>query len=177
MIVTVFDTETTGLFSSGLLDNDKKPELIEFMAIKYDLEKEEIIKEYDFLVKPRKSISKESVDITGITDEMVKDALPVEERIAEIKEALENSEAVIAHNMSYDREMIETEFNRCNAKIKWPRLICTVEETMCIKGYRLTLTDLHKEILGEPFAGAHRARHDVEALLRCVKVLYTRGFI
>lgn len=177
MIVTVFDTETTGLFSSGLLDNDKKPELIEFMAIKYDLEKNEVLKEYEFLVKPRKPISKESVDITGITDEMVKDALPVEARIAEIKEALETSDAVIAHNASYDREMIETEFSRCNAKIKWKRVICTVEETICIKGYRLTLTDLHKEILGEPFAGAHRARHDVEALLRCVKVLYTRGFI
>lgn len=177
MIVTVFDTETTGLFSSGLIDNDKKPELIEFTAIKYDLEKGEILKEWDFLVKPKKSIAQESVDITGITDDMVKDALPFQARIAEVKDALENSEAVIAHNLSYDREMIETELNRCNDTIKWPRMICTVEETMCLKGYRLSLTDLHKDLLGDPFAGAHRARQDVEALLRCVKVLYTRGFI
>jgi DNA polymerase III epsilon subunit-like protein len=177
MIVTVFDCETTGLFYSGLIDDDKKPELTEFMAIKYDLDEEKIIKEFDFLVKPKRGIPKEITKITGLTDDMLKDALPVQARIKEIREALETSDAVIAHNLSYDVEMIETEFSRCGETINWPRKICTIEQTICVKGYRLSLTDLHKELMGEPFSGAHRARQDVEALLRCVKVLNIRGFI
>jgi hypothetical protein len=73
--------------------------------------------------------------------------------------------------------MIDTEFNRIGMKIDWPRTICTVEETICIRGYRLSLTELHKEFCGEPFEGAHRAMVDVRALLRCVEKLYDRGFI
>jgi len=177
MIVTVFDTETTGLFASSLMDNEKKPELTEFCAIKYDLEKGEVVKEWDFLVKPKRGIPDEATAITGITNDMVDNEEAFEARIAEIKEALETPDAVIAHNLSYDREMIETELFRCGDTINWPRLICTVEETICIRGYRLILAELHREMTGETFLGAHRARNDVEALLRCVKVLYIRGFI
>ena len=176
-VVTVFDTETTGLFYSGLIDNERKPELIEFVGIKIDLDSKNRIQEYEFLVKPKRSIPDEVVGITGITEGMVKDAQPFSAYVTDIRSALEDCDAVIAHNMSYDREMIDTEFGRLGLELKWPRLICTVEETICIRGYRLTLTELHKEIMGEPFEGAHRARQDVEALLRCVLNLYDRGFI
>lgn len=176
-VVTVFDTETTGLFYSGLIENERKPELIEFMGIKIDLDSGSRIKEYEFLCKPKRSIPDEVVGITGITDAMVEDAKPFAAYVTDVRDALENADAVIAHNMSYDREMIDTEMERCGMKLKWPRLICTVEQTMCIRGYRLTLTELHKEFMGAPFEGAHRARHDVEALLNCVIKLYERGFI
>jgi DNA polymerase-3 subunit epsilon len=177
MIISLFDCESTGLHSSALVDNDKKPETTEFMCIKYDFDKDAVVKEYEFFVKTKRPIPKEVIDITGITNEMIADALPFSARIAEVRDALENADAILAHNLAYDKELIETEFLRCNEKIKFPRLICTVEQTICIKGYRLSLSDLHKDLTGEPFAGAHRARVDVEALLRCVKILITRGFI
>ncbi len=176
-IVSIFDTETTGIPSSRLIDLDKQPEIIEFTAIKFDLEKDDIIKEYDFLVKPKKEIPEEITEITSITNAMVSDALLFKDRVLEIKDALENADAVIAHNLSFDKEIVEIELERIKDTINWRRLICTVEATMCIKGYRLSLTDLHKDLTGDPFAGAHRSRSDVEALLRCVKVLYIRGFI
>jgi len=177
MIVTLWDCETTGLFSSGLIDNDRKPELIEFFAVKLDIDSGTRIKEYEFLCAPVRPITEETVKITGITQDMVEKLDPFAAHISEVRDALENTDAVIAHNASYDKEMIDTEMLRCGIKIKWPRVICTVESTLCMRGYRLTLTDLHKELMGVPFEGAHRARQDVEALLSCVLKLYERGFI
>lgn len=177
MIVTIYDCETTGLFYSGLIDDDRKPELIEFFAVKVDLETGTKIKEYEFFCRPKRAVTDETTKITGITQAMVEDEKPFANYIPSVREALEDTSAVIAHNASYDKEMIDTEMGRCGMKLKWPRIICTVEETICIRGYRLTLTELHKELMGAPFEGAHRARQDVEALLSCVMKLYERGFI
>jgi DNA polymerase-3 subunit epsilon len=177
MIITVFDTETTGIPSTRLLDLDKQPEIIEFMAIKYDLNNDKILKEYEFLINPNRPISSEIVDITGITNQMVENAKKFSFYIDDVRDALENTEIVIAHNLSFDKEILEIELERIKQTITWPRLLCTIEQSMMIKGYRLNLTDLHRELTGELFAGAHRARNDVEALLRCVKVLNIRGFI
>ena len=177
MIVSIFDTETTGLLYTGLMQDDKQPEIIEFMAVKVDLETGEKIQEWDFLVKPQREIPEEVVRITSIDDSMVKDADPFAMHVVDVREALENSEAVIAHNLSFDKEMIDLEMARCGMKLKWPRLICTVEQTMCLKGYRINLTDLHKELFNVPFQNAHRARSDVEALTRCVLELYKRDYI
>lgn len=176
MIVTVFDTETTGLIESGLLSLDKQPEIIEFVAVRYNTETKD--KEYfEYLVKPKKPIPEKITEITTITNEMVANEKPFSEYITQVKDALENTEAVVAHNLSFDREMIDIEMKRHDQTVQWPRLICTVEQTIPLKGYRLSLTDLHKDLFGEPFAGAHRARQDVDALLRCFESLYERGFI
>ena len=87
---------------------------------------------------------------------------------------------MIAHNLSYDYAVLMAEFSRCctEGSVKWPiRRICTVQETEFMKGFRLNLTSLHEELFGEPFAGAHRARTDVEALTRCCIELFKRGDI
>ncbi len=57
------------------------------------------------------------------------------------------------------------------------RLICTVESTEHIKGFRLTLTKLHEHLFGEAFPSAHRAENDVRPLTRCFIELYNRGII
>lgn len=176
MIVTIFDCETTGLIQSGLLSLDRQPEVIEFVAVRYDTETKD--KTYfEHLIKPKKPIPAEITQITTITNEMVENEKPFSEYVLIVKDALENTEAVVAHNLSFDREMIDIEMKRCGYEVKWPRLICTVEQTIPLKGYRLSLTDLHKDLFGEPFSGAHRARQDVDALLRCFESLYERGFI
>ena len=177
MIATIFDTETSGLIPCGLVDDKIKPQVIEFAAIKTNLDTKEEVTRYDFLVKPTISISKEITNITGIDDEKVKDAKSFAAHINEIRDALENCDAVIAHNASFDKEMIDIEAARCGIKIKWPdRIICTVEQTTCLKGYRLTLSDLHQTLFGFTFEGAHRAMHDVEALAKCVDNLNTQGY-
>jgi hypothetical protein len=60
-------------------------------------------------------------------------------------------------------------------KIKWPDKICTVEQTVHLKGYRVSLSVLHETLFGMPFTGAHRAKVDVSALLFICKELYRIG--
>lgn len=178
MIITCFDTETTGLLTSGLLELDKAPEIIEFMAMKIDLETGETIKEYEFLCKPKRPVSEETTKITSITKEMLANEKPFSAYIDDVRDALENCDAVIAHNLAFDKEMVDIEMLRNNQSMVWPeQLICTVERSVPLKGYRISLKDLHKEFFGEEFSGAHRARNDVVALVKCVKGLNTRGFI
>jgi DNA polymerase III epsilon subunit-like protein len=81
---------------------------------------------------------------------------------------------VIAHNLSYDRDMLNIEFQRLGHFIAWPPGLCTVEQSVHYKGYRLNLTGLHEYLFGQPFAGAHRARPDVEALTRCCVEMFKR---
>lgn len=177
MIVTVFDNETTGLLSSGLIELDKQPEVIEFMAVKMNLGPNDRIKEYEYLIKPVKEIPSEIIEITHITNEMVENELPFAAYLNDIKDALEECDAVIAHNLAFDKEIIDIEMRRCGVEIKWPRLICTVEQSMTLRGYRLSLSDLHFALLEKKFEGAHRARNDVEALVRCVEAMYVGEYI
>lgn len=186
MKVTIFDTETTGLVRNRTLKLDALPECIEFYACVCDLKKGKIIKEYDTLIKPQKALSdtpalgdrKTITQITGITNEMLKDALPFKDHAKAIIKILSAAPIVIAHNASFDKDMIEIELERCGIKdFKWPRLVCTVEQTIAMKGYRLSMNALHQELFGEPFTGAHRAKADVAALLRCAVELYKRDII
>jgi hypothetical protein len=54
-------------------------------------------------------------------------------------------------------------------------VICTIEQSVHYTGYRMNLGDLHQHLLGEKFSGAHRAREDVEALLRVCVEMRLRG--
>lgn len=172
----IFDTETTDLINSGLLKLEQKPSIIEFYGELVDLENGEVELEREYLFKPPKPIAPEITKITNITNEMVADAPPFASAGDEIRNVIETSDVVIAHNVSFDKEMVDIEFERLGQKVRWPRLICTVEATICMKGFRLNLTSLHNELFGEPFSGAHRARQDVGALKRCVLELYRRGY-
>lgn len=187
MKVTVFDTETSGLIRNRTLKLDQQPEVIEFYACHADLKKKgKVSKELDLLIKPKKPLSdtpnagdkKTITEITGITNEMLKKAKPFSAHAKEIASILSGQKIVIAHNASFDREMIDIEFERCGVKnFKWPQVICTVEQTIHLKGFRLSMSNLHQELFGEPFPGAHRAKVDVQALLRCCVELHKRDII
>lgn len=179
MIVTVFDTETTGLISSGLIPLERQPYVIEFCAITVDLSNKDSEPKLinDFLVKAPIPVSEKITEITNITNAMLENEKPFSEYIDRVMESLENCDAVIAHNLAFDKEIIDFEMKRNGQEIKWPRLICTVEQSMPLKGYRLSLADLHRELTGGIFEGAHRAKNDVEALVRCAYSMYDQEYI
>jgi DNA polymerase III alpha subunit (gram-positive type) len=177
MIATVFDTETSGLIENRTLRLDRQPEIIEFYACAINLETGEMLDEFDTLIKPKKPVSDEITQITTITNDMLQDAEPFSKHANRIQGILERSPSVIAHNLAFDKDMVEIEFQRLSPgwHIEWPECICTVEQTNHIKGYRLSLSALHQTLFGEPFEGAHRAKVDVQALLRCSVELFKRG--
>jgi DNA polymerase III epsilon subunit-like protein len=95
-----------------------------------------------------------------------------------VKAQIEAAPLVIGQNLSFDVEMIDLEFERLGEKLTWPRKkICTVEQTIHFKGYRLNLSDLHEHLFGERFDGAHRAKNDVLATVRCLSEMRKRGLL
>lgn len=172
-----FDTETTGLIENVTVKDEKLPEIIDFYGGLFDVDTGKIVDEVDILIKPTiaKKLPEETVDITGIDDNMLKSKKQFSAYAPLIKRMIEHAPIVIAHNAAYDKEMLDLEFNRLDQKIKWPRVLCTVEQTMHLKGYRLNLTALHEHLFGEGFPEAHRARTDVTAMIRCIVELVKRG--
>jgi DNA polymerase III epsilon subunit family exonuclease len=173
----VFDTETTGLISNRKLPLDKQPHIIEVFGHIIDLKTGEVSAEFESLVKPPVALPAIITKITGLTDEKLKDAPPFAKVAAGFRDILGNAPVVIAHNLSFDTEMCEIEYERLGEKIGWPRKICTVEQTIHLRRFRLSMTNLYDELFKEKFEGAHRARQDVAALSRCCVELHRRGMI
>ena len=168
----IFDTETTGLISNHLIPLKRQPELIEFYGALVNLESGDVLKELHAFVKPAERIPDEVIKITHITNEMVADKPPFKDYADSIKSFIEESPQIIAHNASYDKEIMDFEFERMSQKLKWPRLICSVEQTIFMKGYRLNLQSLHMLLFKENFVEAHRAINDAKALIKCCVELY-----
>lgn len=179
MKIVAFDTETTGLIDNRTMKNDKLPEIIELYACRFDDKTGKIDKELDLLIRPTiaKELSEETLRVTGITDELLTGKKQFKDHADEIIRFFNQCEAITGHNLSYDTELVEIEMQRCRVMptIKWQRLICTVEQTVHMRGIRLSLTALHEYLFGEPFSGAHRAKTDVQAQVRCFLELKKRG--
>lgn len=176
MKTLIFDTETTDLMGNSLLPIEKMPRIIEFFGLSLDENLEEV-GSYNFMFDPGVKITEEITRITGIKNEMVVGKPKFSEGASLIRNLILDHDEVVAHNLSFDRHMVEIELKRCNLSISWPDLICTVEQTEHIKGHRLNLQALHEHLFGEGFANAHRAENDVRALARCFVELRKRGEI
>ncbi len=177
----VFDTETNGLVENHTTKIERQPNVIEFYGCLVDLSTGEIEEEFDTLIRPPSaaSVTEKITQITGIDyDQHLKDAPLVNEVFPKIARLLETAPMVIAHNLSFDIEMINLEAERLGIRIEWPiKKLCTVEASVYLKGYRLDLANLHQILFNEPFVGAHRAKSDVMANLRCAVEMYKRGMI
>lgn len=178
MKVLAFDTETTGLVSNHTMKLDKQPEVIEFYGCLVDLSSGEILDELEQLIRPSKDITEEITRITSIDDAMVADSPAFAQVQESIKTFIEEAPAVLAHNLSFDMEVLDLEMERLNRSISWPKMrICTVEQTVHLKGFRLSLSGLHDHLFNETFPEAHRAKNDVIAMVRCAVELHKRGEI
>lgn len=179
MIALVYDTETTGLVSTGLLDLKRQPHVIEYYGAVTEFKKSgkfDVLSELEFLCKPPYPISAEITKITGITNDMLADQKTFDHYHAKVRKQLELAPLVIAHNAAFDRQMIDFEFARLQQTLKWPRTLCTIEQTMHLQGKRIKLTDMHMLLFNEKFS-AHRGKSDVLALCRCIGELHRQGII
>ena len=179
MIATVFDTETTGLIDNPARKLEKQPEIISFAAQTINLATGEYLygNGYNTFIKPHNSISEEITKITGITNEQVKDMPNMYYFIDDILLCLEKSELLIGQNIRFDMDMVELECRRLGKTIKWPKTLDLIQHTIHLKGYRLSLTNLHLELFGMEFAGAHQANVDVAITCKCAIELYKRGLL
>lgn len=172
----MLDTETTGLIENVTVKDKMLPEVIDFYGCVLDVDTGKIEDELDILIKPTiaKKLPEEIVNITHITDDMLKGKEQFKHWHMPIRDIIERSPCAAAHNAAYDKEVLDVEYNRLSQTIGWPRVICTVEQTMHLKGYRLSLSALHELLFNETFVDAHRAKTDVQALCRCIVELIKR---
>jgi DNA polymerase III epsilon subunit-like protein len=180
MIALIFDTETTGLVNNRSLPLDRLPEIIEWCSFLVNLETGKILKEYETLVKPTVfPMSAQTIKETKtkLTNGMLEKAKTFKDLAPKIVKIIEDAPLLIAHNVSFDKEMCDIEMERLGQSIKWPPVRCTVEQSVFVKGKRLNLTKLHAELFGTEFEDAHRARNDVAALTRCAIEMFRRGWL
>lgn len=174
MDVTIFDTETTGLIENRSVKIDRQPSVIEFYGAVVNLRTGKVKRELEVLIKPPQPVSEEITKITTITNEMLKDREPFSASAGAIFKFLSSGKLVIAHNASFDKEMIDIEAERLKHEMRWPRLLCTVEQSLHFKGFRMSLSALYEHLFDEKFVGAHRAKADVAALIRCCVEMHKR---
>ena len=181
MIATIFDTETTALIDNHVIAIDRQPHVIEFYGCHVDLRTGQIHRELEHLIRPPnpKSIDEEVAKKShNITWDLVKDKPRFSDLADEIIAFLEARGMVVAHNLAFDKEMMDVEAERLGRKIDWPmRQCCTVEQTTWLKGSWLSLSDLHEYLFAMKFDGAHRAKNDTMALVKCCVELHSRGWV
>ena len=167
----IMDTETTGLLMASIVDLDKQPKIIEFAAIKLDDNTLEELERIEFLVNPEEALPKEIIKITGINDFILKDSKPFSFHYEKLCNFFLGEKNLIAHNISFDMGMLKNDLARIGRLTQFPyppRQICTVNQTLQIKGFRLNLGKLYQHCFGEEMKEAHRAMLDVSNLAKCV---------
>lgn len=188
MKIIVFDTETTGI-PSAQSQLEFQPYICQFAAVlcELDLEKKTIeeYKSINHLIKPPVAIEYEAVAIHGITNKVIADKPGFSAFAAEILEAFREADIAVAHNISFDKRVLECEFERLGKMGAFlpQQTFDTMESTVELcqlpgnKGRFKSprLQELHEFLLGEKFEGAHDALADVRATLNCLKQLLKRG--
>ena len=174
----IADTETTGLRGPQITPLEKQPSCISLYGVVIDEEGKEL-ENIDLHFNPGFDVEPIITKITGLTNEFLKDKPKFSEHEEVIRNLIMSCEVVIFHNAKFDTGIIDDEFKRCNTfeKLTWPKVICTVEQTMHVKGHRLSLTALHVHLFGKPFDNAHSAGGDVMALKNCVIEMRKRGWL
>ncbi len=162
--MVVFDIETTGL-------DRRASGITEIGAVK--IRAGEIIDRFQSFVNPGMPIPENIVKLTRITDDMVKDAPPIETVLREFL-AFTGDSVLIAHNANFD-----TGFLRVAAERAGIPFTNTYLDTLALSRYvnseltKHTLDSVAKHYgLGE--FGHHRADEDAEMLARVFFVMQER---
>ena len=157
----VFDIETTGLAF-------RTEKVTEIGAIK--IKNGEVIDTFECFVNPEKPIPEEVVNITHITDDMVKDAETIDKVLPKFLDFIGDS-VLVAHNANFD-----ISFMKYNAENFGYKLENTYIDTLALakelfpeyKKYKLGII---AEKLGIKVDVAHRALDDVKTLVAVFNVM------
>lgn len=118
MRVLVFDTETTGLPKSKIINPDTLnlwPYIVQFSYVIYDTVLNDIVETCDSLVKLEDGITipEDSTKIHGITDEISKkNGIDIDLILEDFFYHLKNVDLLVGHNVSFDINMIKVELLR-----------------------------------------------------------------
>ncbi len=176
-----FDTETTGLpknWNAPVTYLNNWPRLVQLAYLLYDNSGNRI-REGNFIIKPEGFvIPAESSDIHGVTTKKANsEGTNLLEVLHEFWQNLNQSEILIAHNISFDEKIIGAEFLRkelpdiTQTKQKICTMIGTTDFCAIDNGYGHykwpKLSELHLKLFNEEFEDAHNASTDIAITAKC----------
>jgi DNA polymerase III epsilon subunit len=169
--VIFFDTETTGLIKNAALNLKLQPRIIEIGMVTDTGE------QFSQLLDPGQQLRPIITKITGITDDDLKDAPTFDEIYSDLVEFMDGQDEMVAHNMPFDRQMLEFELRRMDVQKEfcWPaELIDTVQMAKPFYGGRYKKLDfLYQDLIGD-FKQTHRAIEDCIMLQKVYGALRTK---
>jgi len=165
-LYTIVDIETTG---NGIKGN----KITEISIFKYD--GYAIVDEFTSLVNPKCEIPYFITRLTGIDNDMVRNAPTIEEIADTILQLTENT-IFVAHSVNFDYNIIKNELKNSGRDFARKKL-CTVRlSRKLIPGYHSYSLGKLCSALGIPLTDRHRARGDAHATtLLFQKLLRTDG--
>lgn len=192
-----FDTETTGVPPRGAqIGGPAFPHVCQLGAQLEDAAGR-IVCEMNVLVKPHHwSIPAEASAIHGITTESCERYGLAITTVAKLfAQMVRRAELLVAHNFPFDRDMMHTEFVRCQyadelALFLAAKSFCTMQATTDVCKLPLTarqaafgitgfkqprLGEAYEFLFGEKFVGAHDAMEDVRGCRRIYRELKRRA--
>lgn len=160
----ILDIETTG----GKYNEEG---ITEIAVYKFDGHK--IIDQFISLVNPEQPIQPFVVGLTGINNEMLRNApkfYEVAKRIVEITTDC----IVVAHNAQFDNRILRLEFRRLGFQYE-RKTLCTVElSKKLIPGQQSYSLGKLVRALGIPLSDRHRASGDAQATVKLFKMLLAK---
>ena len=157
----ILDIETTG----GKYNEEGITEI----AI-YKFDGHQIIDQFCSLVNPERNIQPFVVNLTGINNQMLRNAPKFHEVAKRIIEITDNC-TIVAHNAQFDNRILSTEFDRLGYPFE-KNMLCTVELS------KKLIPDLPSYSLGKlvrslgiPITDRHRAQGDAKATVELFKLL------
>ena len=152
MRFTAIDIETTGL-------GPEKSKIIEIGAVKYE---DGVQKEvFSTLVNPQTAgIPGRITELTGITDEMVKDAPGEAEAMRSLLRFLEGEEVLLGHNIPFDFSFLKVAAGRLGAEFSYLGLDTLIIARQCHPELSSKTLAAMCEAYGITNAHAHRAYED-----------------
>lgn len=165
----IFDIETTGLSST----NDM---ITEIGAIK--IKNGEIIDTFSQLINPEMLISEKIINLTGITNEMVKDMPTLGEVVYDFRNFIDDC-VLVAHNASFDVGFIREKFKQFNIEINNP-VLDTLELARAVfpelKSHKLNVLAEHLNVnLENHHRAVDDARATAEIFIKILEILRERN--
>ena len=149
----VFDLETTGF-------SNKNDKITEIGAVK--VKNFEIVDRFNELINPEKDISYKVQELTGITNDLIKDKPTIEEILPKFMEFVGDS-VLVAHNAEFDIGFINQKCKEMNIEFKNKSVDTLMLARILLPHLkRFKLNNLTKE-LGVPLHNHHRAVDDAAA--------------
>lgn len=159
--VVVFDFETTGL-------EFNKNEIIEIGAVK--LKNGELAETFSCFVKPKNSIPDEITQITHITNDMVKDAYPIDKVIPDFYKFCYGC-VIMAYNIDFDYKFLDFNARKLGYYFTMRQVDALYLARLNVKGAKNFKLGSICAKLGVSLEGAHRAVNDAIATAEVVKLI------